>query len=363
MPSAGNSLPEPQDVLAPVSQSAIFLVLTINAGGEAVVLDLLSDISGLHRAVGIRIPEAHLSVVTGIGSDAWDRLFSGPRPKELHPFREVVGAAHRAVATPGDLLFHIRAARLDICFELAGQLMDRLVGNATVVDEVHGFSYFDSRDLLGFVDGTENPTGQAAYDAVLVGAEDPEFAGGSYVVVQKYLHDLAAWNALPVEAQELAVGRTKLSDIELSDEVKPSNSHVALNVITEPDGTQRQILRDNMSFGAVGTREFGTYFIGYSATPAITELMLQRMFVGEPAGNYDQLLDFSTAITGSLFFVATNDFLDNPPAPGPPVPSDDSQLNDRQRDQVDPAEPEQRTPPASIVDGSLGIGSLKRSTT
>ena len=143
-----------------------------------------------------------MSCVAGIGSRAWDRLFAGPRPVELHPFRELAGPVHRAVSTPGDLLFHIRAQRLDLCFALASEIMDRVRDAVTIRDEVHGFKYFDVRDLLGFVDGTENPVGPEASDAVLIGAEDPPFAGGSYVIVQKYLHDLEAWNALPVEDQE-----------------------------------------------------------------------------------------------------------------------------------------------------------------
>ncbi len=217
------------------------------------------------------------------------------------------------MATPGDLLFHIRAATMDLCWELASLVVGRLAGAATVVDEVHGFKYFDERDLLGFVDGTENPTGSAAEAAVTIGAEDPAFAGGSYVIVQKYLHDMAAWNALTVEEQERVIGRAKLSNVEMADDVKPSNSHVALNTIVEPDGTQRQILRENMPFGSLGAGEFGTYFIGYAATPSVTELMLQHMFLGDPPGNYDRILDFSTAVTGTLFFVPTADFLDDPP--------------------------------------------------
>ncbi|MBN9181296.1 MAG: Dyp-type peroxidase, partial [Microbacterium sp.] len=185
---------------------------------------------------------------------------------------------------------------------------------AVVVDEVHGFKYFDERDLLGFVDGTENPEGQDASDAVLIGDEDPLHAGGSYVIVQKYLHDMAAWNALSVEEQERVIGRTKLDDIEMPDDVKPANSHLALNVIEDEHGVQRQIMRDNMPFGSVGDGEFGTYFIGYAATPDVIEQMLRNMFLGNPPGTYDRILDFSTAHTGSLYFVPTVEFLDDPPA-------------------------------------------------
>ena len=304
-----------QPVLSPLTTAAIFVVVTIDPGGEAAVRELLSDLAGLGRSVGFRVPEGRLSCVVGVGSQAWDRLFSGPRPTELHPFRELVGVEHRAVSTPGDLLFHIRATQLYPCFELASQIMDKLIGAVTVCDEVHGFKYFDVRDLLGFVDGTENPVGAAASAAVLIGEEDPAFAGGSYVIVQKYLHDLRAWNALPVEAQEKVIGRTKLSNIELDDAVKPDNSHVALTTITDPDGTERQILRDNMPFGTIGRSEFGTYFIGYARTPTVTEKMLEHMFLGDPPGNYDRILDFSTPVTGTLFFAPDANFLDDLPHP------------------------------------------------
>ncbi|MEU8517223.1 Dyp-type peroxidase [Kitasatospora sp. NPDC048722] len=328
--------PEPQAVLSPLTGAAVFLVLTVHPGGEDTVRDLLPDLAGLRRSVGFRAPEGRLTCVTGIGSDAWDRLFAGPRPAGLHPFREVAGARHRAPATPGDLLLHVRAERMDLCFELAARLAERLAGAAAVVDSVQGFQYFDDRDLLGFVDGTENPEGRAAEAAALVGDEDPGFAGGSYVVVQKYLHDLDKWNALSTEEQEGAVGRTKLGDIELDDDVKPADSHVALTVLTGPDGEERKIVRFNMPFGSFERGgEYGTYFIGYARTPEVTEEMLRNMFVGRPPGTTDRLLDFSTAVTGSLFFVPTADFLDAPPPP-PPAPA------------------------AVPGDGSLGIGSLKR---
>ncbi|MEV5540669.1 Dyp-type peroxidase [Saccharopolyspora shandongensis] len=323
----------PQPVLAPLTPSAIFLVLSISAGGESQVRDALGDLAALQRAVGFRYPEGGLTCVAGIGSQAWDRLFSGPRPAGLHPLPEFVGAKHRSVSTPGDVLLHIRARQEFLCFELAAQVLARLRGAVTILDEVHGFKYWDERDLLGFVDGTENPTGVAARAAVAVAAdEDPDFAGASYVVVQKYLHDLVAWNELPIEEQQRVVGRTKLDDIELADDVKPADSHVALTTITAEDGSERQIVRDNMPFGEFTGGRFGTYFIGYAADPWVIEQMLTNMFVGAPAGNHDRILDFSTAVTGSLFFVPTLTFLEQQP----PEPTG--------------------TPTAGA---SLGIGSLK----
>lgn len=302
-----------QPVLAPLSPAAIFLVATIDGGGEPTVHGALPDLAGLVHAVGFRDPSKRLSLVTSIGSAAWDRLFCGPRPAHLHSFVALNGPRHRAPSTAGDLLFHIRAEVLDVCFELARQVVKAMAGAITVVDEVHGFRYFDNRDLLGFVDGTENPDGQAAVNAAEIGEEDPDFEGGCYVHVQKYLHDMSAWEALSVAEQERVVGRTKLEDIELDDAVKPANSHVAVNTIEDEQGNELQIMRDNMPFGQVGKGEYGTYYIGYSRDPAVTERMLHNMFIGEPPGNTDRILDFSEAVTGTAFFTPTADFLDNPP--------------------------------------------------
>src|ERR1700677_1474414 len=312
-PNKEPSLPSatPQPVVAQLTRAAIFLVVTIKSGPEcdAVVRGLSGDLAALLRAVGFRDLGGRLSCVMGFGSEAWDRFFGEPRPKDLHPFREIHGV-HRAVATPGDILLHIRSVRMDLCFELATQIMTRLGDAVASSEEVHGFKYFDERDLLGFVDGTENPLDQAALDSTIVGDEDPAFAGGSYVIVQKYLHDLPKWNGIPVEAQERIIGRTKLSDIELDDTVKPTFAHNALTTIVE-DGEELDIVRANMAFGDVGKGEFGTYFIGYARSPKRTERMLENMFIGNPPGNYDRLLDFSRAITGTLFFVPSATFLEN----------------------------------------------------
>ncbi|AEI38185.1 Dyp-type peroxidase [Zymomonas mobilis] len=303
--------PIPQSVVTPLTPAAIFLVLNIHQGAEIEknIRAFCADLSALRRTVGFRDPDGQLSCILGIGSAAWDRLFSGPRPKELHPFKEIKGV-HHAVSTSGDLLFHIRATRMDMCFEMATLIMERLRPVATVVDEVHGFKYFDDRDLIGFVDGTENPENEAACEAVLIDSEDPDFKNSSYVIVQKYLHDVEGWNKLPIETQEKIIGRKKLSNVELDDENKPDYAHNILNIVTR-DGKEVSILRDNMPFGEIGKGEFGTYFIGYARSPSVTEEMLENMFVGKPKGNYDRLLDFSRPITGCLFFVPSVSFLDN----------------------------------------------------
>ncbi|MFF2051454.1 Dyp-type peroxidase [Leifsonia sp. NPDC058194] len=303
---------EPQSVDAPLSRAAVFLVVTVGDSPEAVgtVKDVLGDLSGLVKTVGFRDLNAHLSCNVAVGAALWPRLTDVAPPRELHAFREIAGPVHTAVSTPGDLLFHIRAERGDFTFEFERLLLSALGDSVTVVDEVSGFRYFDSRDLLGFVDGTANPTGSEMDDASIVGDEDPVHAGGSYVVVQKYLHDLDAWNAIGVPDQEAVIGRTKIDNVELDDVTEGRKAHKTLATITGEDGVEHDILRDNMPFGRPGQAEFGTYFIGYSRALWVIERMLERMFVGDPVGSYDRILDFSTAATGTTFFAPTRGFLE-----------------------------------------------------
>jgi porphyrinogen peroxidase len=338
-----------QLVAAGLTRAAIFLTVTVKPGPEAreTIRAFCPDLSALVRAVEFRDIEGQLSCIMGVGSEAWDRLFGNPRPAELHPFREFRSGGRHAVATQGDLFFHIRAKRMDLCFELETQIMERLASAVEAVDEVQSFRYFDDRDLIGFVDGTENPRGEEAVDAVLIRDEDPAFENGSYVLIQKYLHDMSAWNALPVEAQERVIGRKKLSDIELDDSVKPTSSHSALTTIVE-NGEEKKIVRDNMPFGRPAMGEFGTFFIGYSRSPRTIEQMLENMFIGRPPGNYDRLLDFSKPVTGCLFFVPSATFLDGVGDDSPAV------------EESSTSEAASSNPPKN--DGSLGIGSLKGET-
>lgn len=293
-----------QSIEAPLSSSAVFLVLCVADGPSSLstVRSVLDGLDDLIKTVGFRDLGAKLSCIVGIGANLWDRLDASKRPAELKPFASITGTAHNAPSTPGDMLFHIRAERADFCFELEKLLLTTLGDAVRVVDEVSGFRYFDARDLLGFVDGTANPAGRDIPTSALVGDEDGDFAGGSYVVVQKYLHDLAAWNAVDTAKQEAIIGRTKVDNIEIDDDAAPRKSHKSLATIVDADGVEHDILRDNMPFGSPGRGEYGTYFIGYSRHLWVIERMLQRMFVGEPAGAYDRLLDFSTAHTGTTFF-------------------------------------------------------------
>jgi len=300
-----------QSIDAPLSSAAIFLVVSVAHEQVALakacaVLDGLDD---LVKTVGFRDLSGRLSCIAGIGRDFWDRLQPAKRPQELRSFAPIQGLVHAAPSTPGDLLFHIRSERPDMCFEFERILLDSLGDSVTVVDEVSGFRYFDARDLLGFVDGTANPTGLDLPASALVGQEDGDFAGGSYVVVQKYLHDLAAWGRISTQQQEEIIGRTKIDNIEIDDDDAPRKSHKSLATIVDADGAEHDILRDNMPFGQPGKQEFGTYFIGYSRYLWVIEKMLQRMYVGDPPGAYDRLLDFSTPHTGTTFFAPARSVL------------------------------------------------------
>jgi putative iron-dependent peroxidase len=303
---------ESQRVDAPLTQSATFLVLSVTDTPDAVktIRSALAGLDGLSKNVAIRDLNASFACTVGIGSNIWDSITNLPRPAELHPFPEVKGAKHTAVSTPGDLLFHIRAERRDLCFEFERQLMDQLGASVTVVDETVGFRYFDVRDLLGFVDGTANPVGPSVPKSILVAEEDASSVGGSYIVIQKYLHDLKSWNTLSAEVQESIIGRKKLDNIELADAgEKEQKAHKTLATIEDENGIEHDILRDNMPFGSPAGAEFGTYFIGYSRRLWVIEKMLQRMFIGEPEGLHDRLLDFSTPLTGTTFFAPSASLL------------------------------------------------------
>ena len=303
-----------QDVAKPITGAAIFQVLTVRPGAEAraAVRAMCGDLAGLLRAVGFRDIEANLTCVLGLGAALWDRLGQPARPAGLHPFQEIHYDGRHAVATPGDLLFHIRAARMDLCFELATQITTRLG------DAVHRGRRGARLPLLrrpgpasASWTGRRTRSAQAAVEATVIGAEDPEFAGGSYVIVQKYLHDLAAWNALPVEEQERIIGRTKLADIELDDTVKPTLRAQR----ADHDHRGRRGNRDRPRQHAVRQRRRRASSAPTSsvtpARPSTIEQMLRNMFVGRPPGNYDRLLDVSRAVTGTLFFVPSVPLLES----------------------------------------------------
>jgi porphyrinogen peroxidase len=302
---------EPQYIDAPLSIAAAFLVLAVkdDDASLATVRSVLGSTDDLVKNITVRDISSTFTCNVGIAHRIWSPLTGKPSPRELTTFKEIRGATHTAVSTPGDLLYHIRAKSMDLVVEFEKNLLEAFGDAVVPVDDVAGFRYFDGRDLLGFVDGTANPDGLALPAATLVGDEDPDFAGGSYVVIQKYLHDLAAWRAQKVETQEQIIGRTKSDDTELPDAPAPEQkSHKTLCTITDAQG-EHDILRDNMPFANPGRGEYGTYFIGYSRHLWVIEHMLERMFIGDPPPLHDRILDFSKAMTGAVFFAPARKIL------------------------------------------------------
>jgi len=307
-----DTTPTPQNVLDYHGNNTLFMVWNFRDGIDIkdAFKKLCALVINLNHSADVRFQDDSESCVMGIGHDAWLRLqLPTPLPKELVNFSAISGTKHTAPSTKGDLHFHLRSFNnRGICYDMAAAITDILAPVAVCVEEVHGFRYWDGRSILGFVDGTENPHGekQRAYFG-LIGDSDAAYKNGSYLFVQKYIHDLKAFNALSLSEQEAVFGRHKASDIEMPDDVKPKNSHSAVANV----GDDFKIIRDNMPFGNIGNNEMGTYFIAYASTFGTVKKMLDKMFLGEPVGNYDRLLDFSTAKTGSLFFVPTMDMLDD----------------------------------------------------
>ena len=302
----------PQSVTDKPGENALFMVFGLLDKENAVetIKDLCGRFPVIIRSMRNRFPEQEISGVMGFGADAWSKLFpERAKPQELIPFKEIKGDKHTAVSTLGDLFFHIRSKKQDTCYEIARLISDAIQEVTTAIDEVHGFRYFDGRAIIGFVDGTENPDFDT-YKYAVIGDNEPDFKGGSYAFVQKYVHNMNKWNNLSTEEQEKVIGRRKFDDWELGDDEKPENAHNAVTNIEDEEGNELKIVRANMPFANPAKREFGTYFIGYASTFSTTHRMLENMFIGDPIGNYDRLLDFSTAITGTLFFVPSFDLLE-----------------------------------------------------
>ena len=293
---------KPQSGIVPEpGPAALFLVLRIPerardaraaARAAAAVPALTAKVAALDR-------RAKLASVVSLGSELWDAVSPARRPAGLRPFTPLSAGGRSAPATGGDQLLHVVSRGPDLNFELAQRFRSALGGAAVVDDEIHGFRYLDSRDLTGFIDGTENPKGRERAQVALVGREDAAFAGGSYVFTQRYVHDLARWAKLSQKEQEAIVGRRKRDSKELSDRAKPPTAHIARTVIEE-DGRELEIVRHSFPYGT--TSESGLFFIAYTRDLAIPQRMLARMLGTAGDGLHDRLMEFSRAVRGAHFF-------------------------------------------------------------
>jgi len=287
-------------ILPEANSHALFVGADIERSGAiAHIRKVCGQIPRLTAELAATDPAAGLVSVLGIGAGAWEPLMGSARPAGLAPFQVRAQGLHQAPSTPTDLFFHIRSERRDLNFELMQRLSVAFGSALQIREETAGFNYLGGRDLTGFVDGTENPEGEDRAAAALVGQEDPSFAGGSYMLVQRYVHDLTRWRRLDVADQEMVIGRTKADDVELSDETKPDTAHIA-RVVIEEDGEELEILRHSLPYG--DQHEAGLVFMAYCRTPRIFDLMLDRMFLTDAEGHYDHLMDFTRAVSGAYYF-------------------------------------------------------------
>lgn len=241
------------------------------------------------------------NIVIGFGPDLWRRIASAT-PARLGPFPSVRGVP----VEQRDVWTWVHGTGPDVMLDAARSIAAILAPVATLEAEIPAFVYHDSRDLTGFVDGTENPGLEEAYDVAVVPSGEPG-AGGSYAISQRWVHDLAAFHALPVDEQERVIGRTKPDSVELPDDVRPESAHVS-RVEIEEDGEELPIWRRSVPYGTV--REHGLYFVAFSADPTRFAKMLRRMF-GEADGVHDRLTEFVRPVTSSAWFVPSLEDLDD----------------------------------------------------
>ena len=297
-------------ILPEANSDATFLVLLLQNDAESVstVRKVAAQFPELTEQLAAKYPDSKLSTTISFGSRAWKILFKDqPYPEELAPFKALRNGDRQAPSTPGDILIHIRSDRKDINFELSRQLMQKLGDSVLLEEEVSGFRYLESRDMTGFVDGTENPAGDNRAAVALIPEGQP-LEGGSYIQCQRYIHNLPLWNACPVHDQEKIVGRTKEDDIEFSAEDKAPIAHIK-RVNLKEDGKSLEILRHSMPYG--DSMEQGLFFIAYAKTARHFDMMLEQMIHADGHGHYDHLMDFTQAVTGNAYFAPSKDFLIN----------------------------------------------------
>ena len=286
---------------------SVYLMFNANDGVETQLRPCLVNVAQYIYELSDQYADSAFNGFVAIGANYWDTIYGEQRPAQLRPFPAMQEGNRDAPAIEYDLFMHIRCDRYDILHLVANEISQMFEGLVELIEEERGFRFMDSRDLTGFVDGTENPKGRSRQEVALVADEDIQFKGGSYVHVQKYAHNLSKWNRLPQKKQEDIIGRTKQDDIEYASEDKPLTSHIKRVNLKDADGNSMEILRQSMPFGSL--REQGLMFISTCNKPTHFEEMLRSMVHGDGHGNHDHLMQFTKALTGSSFFAPSLDFL------------------------------------------------------
>lgn len=273
------------------------------------VKDALVQVSVIEKSIGQKDSKADLTISMGFSSNGWDRIFPDyPKPNKLKPFVALENGIRKFPATPGDIFFMIKSERMDLNFQAAKYVRRAFLDTATLIDDVQGYKYLDSRDMIDFVDGTENPKATARLDTVLVENDIELHQGGTYLLVQKYIDidNLLPWDRESAEYQSKVIGRSKMDDIELSDEEKPVWAHNAKSKVIMND-VEQKMFRQNRPFG--NATEHGTMFVGFAGNPDVLTTSIKQMITADKDGFYDRLLDFVQAKTGGMYFFPSMTFL------------------------------------------------------
>jgi len=264
---------------------------------------------GTERSIRQKDPESRLSITIGVSAQAWAQLLPDHEtPIGLVPFEELHDGDRTFPSTPGDLFFMIKSERMDLNFQAAKYLKQSLGGIADLIEDIQGFKYLDNRDMIDFVDGTENPIDVERVEAVLVGDEQHAYSGGSYLTIQRYDDRQEMWDAQTTEHQEKVIGRTKMDNVELDDDAKPEWAHNNKSKVEEA-GEEIAMFRQNRPFG--NAMEHGTMFVGLARSPEVVATSLRQMIIADDNGDYDRLLDFVEAKTGTNYFVPPRAFLED----------------------------------------------------
>ncbi|MFT5674662.1 MAG: putative iron-dependent peroxidase [Paraglaciecola sp.] len=286
---------------------ALFLMFNVVDDDEQAIRAKLARMLDLFSHFDEEHYEAMVSGVIGVGSSYWMELYPGLIPQELAPFPDMQCEDRNAPVAPCDLFVQIRADRADICHAIGIEIVTLLGIQVELIEEVQAFRYLDGRDLTGFVDGTENPRGLHKIAVAIVGDDDPDFAGGSYIHIQRYRHNMNKWHLLPVARQEAVFGRTKTDNIEFASDDKEAFAHTKRTSIKDANGDTLEMLRQSMPYGDMTVQ--GLYFMSCAKSPRPFTLMLRSMIFGDENGVYDKLLDYTTPETGAAFFAPSINFI------------------------------------------------------
>ncbi|MCF9046505.1 Dyp-type peroxidase [Acinetobacter nectaris] len=298
-----------QSVILPLpSDHARFIVIRLKTLSVDELKHQIKSLISERNRLMTQHPNDQIKIGIAFGPEMWTKLYDSS-PKNFKQLEAQQGNFEMPVV-PGDVFIHIASQRTDICFALSQAFFRGVDEKVEVLEERACFRYLDGRDLTGFIDGTENPQfKEDRAETTLLSEDNGIFADGTFIFAQRYVHDLKKWHKLKVDTQERVIGRTKLESIELDDDVKPENAHIARTVVEDEEGEELEILRHSLPYGD-GHGEQGLYFVAYTKELSRIDAMLKRMFGTSGDGIHDRLLHFVTPVDGAYYFAPSEELLE-----------------------------------------------------